>query len=316
MIHERFKNFIVITSILGVVIIGLIAGLVAFDLALHKKFDKAAGLNYRGYRGEVIGKKEPQELRIGLFGGSIVLGYGRDNEHSIAGFLQDFMDDKAMAEEPREKYTVFNLAMYGETSCVYFKSNYSQFRHLDLDILIFYLFEGKGRLSESFIQNPYSLRTTNWAFRNFNYYFHLPLYMREKYFLLRYGSIEKGYREDNLVVRLEEFFSARRKRAVTGKSQTLCEFVDSLTREGKFIIFAFAPYEVYEDKIFWSDLKGYFDYNFSNNPNVITADLRAVFSDDKSESYFFDSFHYNENGNRTVAQALLAHINKAITSLK
>ena len=44
------------------VLITLTAILVAVDLRLHRKFDRTAGLNYRGYRGPVLGRKGDHEI--------------------------------------------------------------------------------------------------------------------------------------------------------------------------------------------------------------------------------------------------------------
>jgi hypothetical protein len=52
------------------------ASLFAVDLYLHHRASRSAGLNLWGYRGPVVGRKQPGETRIAVLGGSTAFGYG------------------------------------------------------------------------------------------------------------------------------------------------------------------------------------------------------------------------------------------------
>jgi len=308
---ERLKTMAVGITISLSIFVGMLGFLVAFDMRLHRKFDKRAALNYRGYRGEILGRKDEDEVRVGLFGGSVAMGYGVENENSISGFLQRFLDEA----RGTGKCAVVNLAATKEYKCAYFKTAYSQFDYLDLDILIFYLWEErisqeKGKLKGEFIQELYSERTASWTLRNFNYYFILPTVSREKYYLLRYGNISEGYYKDKFFQRVDSFFSPpNSKSAEDEKKDTLYDFVTEVTGKGKIVVFALAPFE---NADYWGLFKTYLKKDFSNNPNVIIADLEGAFSENERAAYLIDGLHYNENGNSAASQAIVPHMNIAL----
>lgn len=310
--ESNIKTAIVGVLISVVISCFMITTLVVFDHFLHKKFDKRGGLNYRGYRGDVVGRKGKDEIRIGLFGGSVAMGYGVENEKSIVGFLQKFMDEKSRQENLRKKYSVINLAATKESSSAYFKSSYMHFSYLDLDAVILYIWEESP--NNKIIQISYSERTGNWVFRNFNYYFIFPTVLREKYYLLRYGDISKGYRENNFFDRIVTLavdgnagnYSNRPQKV--GNFGTLNEFSEELTDKGKTLIFALSPSAGHDDPHSWLAIKEKIKHAFTGNSKIILADLEDAFSGDNPSSYLADGLHYNENGNRAIAKALLPYI--------
>lgn len=118
----------VVTLLTCVTCLGL---LVALDLHLHRKFDDQGALNYRGYRGAIVGDKQAGEHRIGVFGGSAAMGYGLPDDQSLAGQLRE------LAQTTRTRTSVVNLAATGEQGLQYFAENYELFKDLQLDTLVF-----------------------------------------------------------------------------------------------------------------------------------------------------------------------------------
>lgn len=298
------KTVIIGISISIATFLFLMSVIFIFDLHLHRKFDKIAGLNCRGYRGTVVGRRRPDEVRIGIFGGSVAMGYGVDNEKSIAGCLQALLDDEMKVKGLKKKYTVINLAATKESSCVYFKSAYSQFSYLDLDAMILYLW-GESAY-DKFLQVSYSERTGNWALRNFNYYFIFPTALREKYYLIRYGSISKGYEIDRFFDIIDTF-SAQRW-SVPGKAVTLAEFMQELTDKNKILILALSPSQGHDEPSGWLKVKRDFKSAFSGNSKIIMIDLEGIFSKKDAAFYLLDGIHYSEEGNRAIAETLLKYI--------
>jgi hypothetical protein len=72
--RSKFVVFAVVT--VSLVFVTACGSLLAVDLHLHGKFEKAAGLNIWGYRGPTAGRKRPGEIRVAVIGGSTALGYG------------------------------------------------------------------------------------------------------------------------------------------------------------------------------------------------------------------------------------------------
>lgn len=126
------KTLLKVVCIVSAVAAGCIAGAVALDQHFHRKFDPVAALNYRGYRGTVVGKKQPGEHRVGIFGGSMALGYGTSPDQSIAGQLQRLLD-----QAQPSMFTVINLGMNGEPAAAAFGANYRRFDYLGLDSVVF-----------------------------------------------------------------------------------------------------------------------------------------------------------------------------------
>lgn len=110
---------------------GCVALAIGGDQYLHRKFDDLGALNYRGYRGPVVGVKRDGEHRVGVFGGSAAMGYGLPNGQSLAGHLQ-----RGFQERDRSA-TAINLAATGEQALAFFAENYRVFEYLQLDSLVF-----------------------------------------------------------------------------------------------------------------------------------------------------------------------------------
>lgn len=131
----RLKTFLRFTGVVVLTAGACLGGALALDQYLHGKFDPVASLNDRGYRGAVVGAKAPREHRVGIFGGSVAMGYGVMNDQSIAGHLQRLLDHAAPG------FTVINLAMTGEAGVAFFAANYRHFEYLELDSVAFLIYD-------------------------------------------------------------------------------------------------------------------------------------------------------------------------------
>ena len=177
--------FALVTMALVFVATGVL--LLIADLILHKRAEKSAGLNRYGYRGPVIGRKQPNELRVAMLGGSTVFGYGVAWNESIPAFLEP----KLQAQLGRP-VTVVNLG-YNNEGAYSFQPNLEDFAYLDYDVIV--LYEGYNDLAGDSTPNLNVYRRGSAMFRTFGYFPILPLYLEEKARSWRFGGLEAAYQE-------------------------------------------------------------------------------------------------------------------------
>ena len=163
-------------------------GLFIADEAARHKFGAYAGLNRHGYRGAIVGPKEPGEVRIVVLGGSVAFGYGVRERESFPRYLEKQL------RLSRISARVINLA-YNSESAVCFKSTLEQYRYLKPDIVIIMSGINDTVQASLYRREKDCFRNKSLIFRWTGYMPILPLVMKEKYYLMRYGSVEEGYRE-------------------------------------------------------------------------------------------------------------------------
>ena len=171
-------------SLSFVVMFGL---LLAADLVVHHRAERSAGLNRRGYRGPVIPRKQPGELRVAMVGGSTVFGYGVAWNESIPAYLESKLRERL--ERP---VRVVNLGFNNEGAYA-FRANLEDFSYLDYDVAV--LYEGYNDLPGDEGPNRSVYRRQSAIYRAFGYYPILPLYLEEKARALRFGNVNAGYGE-------------------------------------------------------------------------------------------------------------------------
>ena len=106
---------------------------------LHHRAERSAGLNRYGYRGPVVGRKQPGELRVVMLGGSTVFGYGVAWNESIAAQLEPRLEQRL-----GRTVTVVNLGFNNEGAYA-FLPNLEDFAYLDYDVIV--LYEGYNDLA-------------------------------------------------------------------------------------------------------------------------------------------------------------------------
>ena len=173
----------------------LLVGLVAVDMALHKRYEAMVGLNIRGYRGPVARRKRPGEQRVVVLGGSTAFGYGVPWQESFPAVLERQLNARRR-EQGRGPISVVNLA-YNSEGAYAFWFTLRDYASLGYDAAIFYT--GYNDLSPG---NTYVFRQTSPIFKLTGYLPILPMICREKAMALRYGgNIEAGYRGEKTVFR-------------------------------------------------------------------------------------------------------------------
>lgn len=159
---------------------GMVLTLLAADLVLHWRAERSAGLNRYGYRGHVLGRKQPGELRVAMLGGSTVFGYGVAWQESIPAYLE-----AELRRRLQRPVSVVNLG-YNNEGAYAFLANLQDFEYLDYDIVV--LYEGYNDLSGDAGPNRFVFRRNSLIFRYTGYLPILPLYLEEKAMTLRHGG--------------------------------------------------------------------------------------------------------------------------------
>lgn len=165
---------------------GMLATLLAADLYVHRKFERAAGMNIWGYRGPTLGRKGPNEIRIAVVGGSTALGYGLDQNETFPSQLQAALAGTDAGRSQR--LVVVNLG-YNNQGAYSFRFTLEDYRYLDYDIVC--LYEGYNDLGPD---NRRVSRRDSGIFRLTGYYPMLPIIATEKSMQLRYGNLNDAYR--------------------------------------------------------------------------------------------------------------------------
>jgi hypothetical protein len=185
--RRKFIAFAV-AAVALVLAVGLVLALAA-DLVLHYRAERSAGLNRWGYRGPVVGRKQPNEVRIAMLGGSTAFGYGVIWNESIPAMIEQRLNQ----QHPERTWTSVNLA-YNTEGAYAFLPNLKDFAHTDYDLVV--LYEGYNDLSGDQQPNYVTVRQQSPVFRATGYFPVLPLWLREKALMLRGGgNIERGYED-------------------------------------------------------------------------------------------------------------------------
>lgn len=176
----RRKKIVFALITMTISLVGMLVLLLAADLVVHQRAERSAGLNRYGYRGPVVGRKAPGELRVVMLGGSTVFGYGVAWNESIPVYLE-----AKLKERLNRPVRVVNLGFNNEGAHA-FVPNLEDFEYLDYDVIV--LYEGYNDLHGDEGVNRSVYRRDSAVYRLTGYYPILPLYLDEKAKMLRYGS--------------------------------------------------------------------------------------------------------------------------------
>ena len=177
--RRRFVVFAVAAATLMTALV--LGGLLAVDVFLHHRAERSAGLNRWGYRGPVIGRKQPNEIRVVMLGGSTVFGYGVRWDEAVPVALEHELN-RSTAGAP---WRVINLG-YNTEGVFAFRTTLEDFAFLDYDLVI--LYEGYNDLYGDLSPNFAIVRHQSPVFRVTGYLPILPLVFREKAMVLRTGG--------------------------------------------------------------------------------------------------------------------------------
>ena len=177
--RKKYLSFAAIAVAMSVV--GILLVLLVADLVLHRRAERSAGLNRYGYRGPVVGRKQPGELRVVMLGGSTVFGYGVSWNESIPAVLEARLREQSGGRP----ISVVNLGFNNEGAYA-FVPNLEDFSYLDYDVVV--LYEGYNDLMGDEGVNSGVFRHDSAIYRLTGYYPILPIYLQEKAMALRSGN--------------------------------------------------------------------------------------------------------------------------------
>ena len=163
--------------------------LLSADLYLHGRYERSAGVNIWGYRGPVVGRKGPGEIRVVFLGGSTAFGYGVTWDRAIPAQLEARLNEGL--PEGIRRFSVVNLA-YNNEGAYSFRFTLDDYRNLDYDIVC--LYEGYNDLMGNPTRpNTSVFRHESPVFRLTGYLPIFPVVFREKASALRFGGDLEGY---------------------------------------------------------------------------------------------------------------------------
>jgi hypothetical protein len=163
--------------------------LLAVDVYLHRKFERSAGYNVRGYRGPAVGRKQRGEYRVVVLGGSAAYGYGRKWDEAIPAVLERDLAGRTVG--PFHRFTVVNLG-YNNEGAYSFKFTLNDYQWLKYDLAI--LYEGYNDLSgDRTTPNLSVFRHDSPVFRLTGYLPIFPIVFKEKAAAMLTGSTASLY---------------------------------------------------------------------------------------------------------------------------
>jgi hypothetical protein len=339
----RLERFAFAAAAILLSLVVMTAVLLALDLYAHRRVERSAGLNWRGYRGPTVDRKQPGELRVAMFGGSTVFGYGVAWDETIPAALERAL----RVALPGRRVTVVNLGLIGEGAYA-FLPNLQDFDDLQYDIVC--LYEGYNDLLGDQRPNVDLVRHESTVFRLTGYFPVLPLVVGEKIMALTSGTVGAAYEADRAKQRERAVFhpnaaertSAAALKAASDLSKALgrqlerlateepsteasgrsgclapwvryCDFtyaaVEFATSRGDSVIVAAQPLLVSDPgrERHASQQHALADLAarvFSTNPRVRFVDLGKAI-DLSDTKYAFDGMHLTREGNAIIAHALV-----------
>ena len=338
---RKFILFAAAAIMLSVLV--TLLGALGVDLYLHHRAEKSAGLNRWGYRGPVVGRKAPGEIRVAMLGGSTAFGYGVTWDEAIPAQLERVLSEHSSAPATR----VVNLGYNNEGSYA-FLPTLQDFEFLDADIAVFY--EGYNDLSGDDGANRAVFRHESVVFRLTGYFPILPLALVEKARSLRFGgdldaayaaarnepgsktvfrpnlaartsaaALEAADAVSNSLSRQLDRMAATTQAPVASTTEAGCadpwaHYCQSMyvaaryaLARGQVVAIVAQPRKVAEDRGIHDAqqqaLQGMIARHFGNDPRVRYVDLRDTV-DLKNRDIAFDGMHLGPEGNGTVARAL------------
>jgi hypothetical protein len=175
-----------------------VTGLVLVDVYLHHRVQNLGGVNVWGYRGPVVGRKRPGEIRVVAIGGSTAFGFGLPRNEAWPYYLERNLN---RAPGAVSRFSVVNLGAPGE-GAYGFRVELADYAYLQYDVAIFY--EGYNDLGMRDLPeaipprdrvNDFLWRRQSPVFAITGYFPVLPLVFREKAMALKAGGdLDGAYR--------------------------------------------------------------------------------------------------------------------------
>jgi hypothetical protein len=198
-----------------------ICALFAVDVYLHGKYQTSAGYNVWGYRGPVVGRKQPGEIRIAVLGGSSAYGYGVKWDEAIPAQLE-----RTLARRDPRRITVVNLG-YNNEGAYSLKFTLEDYQYLRSDVAV--LYESYNDLMTPIeAPNLSVFRRDSPVFRLTGYLPIFPIVFKEKAAAMLHGGDPHAlYRASDKTV----FSASVAQRAAAGVLTATAEVGQSLERQ-------------------------------------------------------------------------------------
>src|SRR5262245_24603613 len=124
------RVFALVTIVLALVAAS--AAMLLLDIYAHHRQANTAAINVWGYRGPTAGRKQRDERRIVIIGGSTVYGWMNAWQHSFPALLE--RDLRGRVPTP---VSVVNLGLPQENAYAY-RAVFEDYGYLDPDLVVFY----------------------------------------------------------------------------------------------------------------------------------------------------------------------------------
>lgn len=302
------RRILLVVASLGV----CVTGAVGMEMFASYRVRQTAW-NIRGYRGRILGRKAPNEVRVFAIGGSTTYGYTVDRDETYPAQLETLLNERSGSTRP---ISVANLGHLSDSSVCY-EPTYRNYRYLDADIVILYEgyndVEGPSRRTERDCYQQGSL-----IFKWTGFFPIAPLFLREHWYKLRYGSITQGYeiaREAQVVARAAAVAGQRPIPAYENYERNVLNFVRSRLDEGKGVVFASQPYlgnPVHLDQ--QTRIRTALA-PFSANRRFRYRDFMDLFGGKWDAAWFNELMWLNPRGNKVLAEKFSEPVRELIETI-
>jgi len=110
-------------------------GLVVLDMRAHHRVERLGGVNVWGYRGDVMGQKRTNEIRIAVVGGDLAYGWGVAAAETLAMYVRRRVSLYVTGSVERQReVTAVNIAGRGLTPGEY-AAWIDRFAYLKIDVV-------------------------------------------------------------------------------------------------------------------------------------------------------------------------------------
>jgi hypothetical protein len=301
------RRLLLVSASLGLCAAGVV-GLEAF--AAHRVRETA--WNVRGYRGRLLRNKVPHEVRVFAIGGSTTYGYTVGRDETYPAQLETLMNAR-LASNP--SVSVANLGHLSDSSVCY-EATYRDYRYLDADIII--LYEGYNDVSAPVRRTERDCyQQGSLIFRWTGFFPLTPIFLREHWYKLRYGTITRGYeiaREAALAARA--MAPARPPiPAYENYERNVLSFVQSRLNEGKGVVFASQPYLGNPAHLEQQTRIRAALAPFMSHPRFRYRDFLYLFGGRWDTAWFNELMWLNPRGNEILAEKLSIPVMELITTM-
>jgi hypothetical protein len=145
-----------------------------------------------------------------------------------------------------------------------------------------------------------------------------PIFFREHWYKLRYGSITRGYelaRETEIVRRLDQAGGQPAIPAYENYERNVLSFVRARLEEGKGVVFASQPYlgnAAHLDQ--QTRIRAALE-RFASHPRFRHRDLLYLFGGKWDATWFNELMWLNPHGNRVLAEKLADPVTELIAAM-